>query len=101
MLSHSFLEEFQCGFLIPGLGHEAFQDLTLVIDGAPKVVPFAIDLHENLVEMPLPMARSQPLDPEFPDLRGEHRPEPMPPKPHRFVADVDAPFMQQILDIPQ
>ena len=51
MLSHCLLEEFQCGFLVPGLGYKAFQNLNLVIDGAPEVVPLAVDLHENLVEM--------------------------------------------------
>ena len=35
MLSHCFLEEFQCGFLIQGLGHEAFQNLAFVVDRAP------------------------------------------------------------------
>ena len=101
MLSHRFLEEFQCSFLVSGLGDKAFQDLTFVIDGAPKVVPLAVDLHENLVEMPLPMARSQTLDPTLPDLRGEHRPEPMPPKSNCFVADIDTPFMQKILNVSQ
>ena len=27
-------------------------------------------------------------------LGGEHRAEPVPPKPHRLVADIDTPFMQ-------
>jgi hypothetical protein len=35
------------------------------------------------------------------DLRGEHRTEPVPPEPHRFVADVDPPLEQQIFDLPQ
>ena len=30
------------------------------------------------------------MDPSFPGLRREHRTEPVPPKPHRLVADVDA-----------
>ena len=101
MLSHRFLEEFLCGFLVPGLGHKAFQNFTLVIDGAPEVVPLAVDLHENLVEMTPPVARSQPLDPALLDLICEHRAEPMLPKPHRLVADVDTTLVEQILDIPQ
>ena len=99
MLSHRFLEEFQCSFLVSGLGDKAFHDLTFVIDGAPKVVPLAVDLHENLVEMPLPMARSQPLDPAFSYLTGEHRTELMPPKPRRFVVYVDALLVKQILHV--
>ena len=35
------------------------------------------------------------------DLAGEHRTEPVPPKPHRLVADVDAALEQQILDVAQ
>ena len=101
MLSHCFLEEFQCGFLVPGLCHEAFQNLAFVVDRAPEVVPLPVDLHKNLVEMPLPVARSQPLDPALLDLIGEHRTEPMPPVAHRFVADLDASLVEQILDIPQ
>ena len=46
-----------------------------------------------------PVARLHSRNPTFPDFRGEHRPEPVPPEPHRFMADVDAPFMQQILHI--
>ena len=30
---------------------------------------------------------------------GKHQAEPVPPKPHRLVADIDATFMQQILNI--
>ena len=101
MLAHRFLAEFQCGFLVPGLGHEAFQNLTFVIDSAPEVVPLTVDLHEDLVEMPTPVARSQPLDPAFSYLVCEHRPEPVPPVAHCFVADIDTPLVQQILDVSQ
>ena len=72
-----------------------------MIDGAPEVVPLAVDLHENLVEMTPPVARSQPLDPALLDLICEHRAEPMLPKPHRLVADVDTTLVEQILDIPE
>ena len=34
-------------------------------------------------------------------LRGEQRTEPVPPEPHRLVADADAPFKQKILDLLQ
>jgi hypothetical protein len=37
----------------------------------------------------------------LPDLRGEHRTEPVPPEPYRFVADIDASLEQQIFDLPQ
>ena len=35
------------------------------------------------------------------DRRGEHRTEPVPPEPHRFVADIDPAFEQQIFNLPQ
>ncbi len=35
------------------------------------------------------------------DFRGEHRTKPVPPEPHRFMADIDAAFEQQIFDMPQ
>ena len=39
------------------------------------------------------------LNPFSSHLRGKHRTKAVPPEPHRFVADIDATFMQQILDI--
>ena len=41
------------------------------------------------------------VDTPLPDLRGEHRTEPVPPEPYRLVADIDATLEQQILDLPQ
>jgi hypothetical protein len=35
------------------------------------------------------------------NVRREHRTEPIPPKSHRLVADVDAPFEQQVFHIPK
>jgi len=37
----------------------------------------------------------------FSDLCGEHRAEPVPPEPHRLVADVDTPLVEQVLDLAQ
>lgn len=94
-----FLQEVQCRFLVPGLGHEALKHLAFMVDGAPQVVPLAIDLHEHLLQVPAPAAGAHALDAAFPDLRSEQRAEPVPPKPHRLVADVDAALVQQILDV--
>ena len=38
------------------------------------------------------------LNAPFPDLRGEHRAEPVPPEPYRLVADIDTALEQQVLD---
>jgi hypothetical protein len=86
------------GLLVPGLGDEAFQHLSLVIDGAPQLVPLAVDLHEHLVQVPSPAAGLHALDPALPDLGCEQRAEAMPPEPHRLVADLDAAFVQHVLD---
>jgi hypothetical protein len=39
--------------------------------------------------------------PPLPDLGREHRAQPVPTEPDRLVADVDAAFKQQILDLAQ
>jgi hypothetical protein len=41
------------------------------------------------------------LDALLADFTGEYRAEPVPPQPHRFMADVDAALEQQILDVAQ
>jgi hypothetical protein len=71
-----------------------------VIDGPPKLVRLAVDLHVHLIEMPPPVAAcAHSLHPFASDLGGKHRAEPVPPEPHRLVADVDATFVEQVLDI--
>ena len=99
MLSHCFLEEFHCGLLITRLRDEAFQDFAFMIDGSPKVMLLTVDLDEHLVQMPPPSAGLHALNPSLSDLGSEHRAEPVPPVSHRFMADIDAAFVQQILDI--
>ena len=37
----------------------------------------------------------------FPDLRCEHRAEPVPPEPYRLMADIDTALEQQVLDLAQ
>ncbi len=47
--------------------------------GLQQLVPLAIDLHEDLVDVPLPLGIGpELLDPLPSDLRAEHRPEPVP-----------------------
>ena len=70
-----------------------------MIDSPPEVVPLAVNLHEDLVEVPLPAAGLHPLDPSFSNLRCKHRTKPVPPVAHRLMADIDAPLMQKIFDV--
>jgi hypothetical protein len=73
-----------------------------MIHCAPEVVHLAIDLHEDLVEVPPPKgSRPHSIHPFPTDLGGKHLPEPVPSKPDRFVADVNAAFVQQVLDVAQ
>jgi hypothetical protein len=72
-----------------------------VVDSAPQVVPLAVDLHENLVEMTLPMAGLHPFDLSPADLIREKRAKPMPPILDRLVAHIDTSLVKQFFDIPQ
>ena len=71
MLSHRFLEEFQCRLLVTRFCHEAFRNLTLGNDGAPKVALLVVDLSEDQIGMPLQAGLSQPFDPTFLDLMNQ------------------------------
>jgi hypothetical protein len=98
------------------LFHDAFQKLErrrfvpfrgdyrlpFVIDGAPEVAELAIDLHKDLVQVPMPLNVAAHLrNPLLPDLRGEHWAKPVPPKSDSLMAHVDPTFGQKILDIAQ
>ena len=62
----------------------------------------AVDLHENLIQMPLPVRmRSHPTDSVSSDLNRGHQAKSVPPEPNCFVADVDATFVQKIFDVSQ
>ena len=97
-----FLQELQRRGLVPPRGHEGFRHLALRVDRVPEVAAFTVHAHEDLVQMPTPVGvLAQGLDPPRADRRGEHRAEPVHPKPRSFVADVDAALEGQVFDIPQ
>jgi hypothetical protein len=61
-----------------------------------------VDFHEDLIDVPAPMAVATELvHSAAANLARKQRPKPVPPEPHRFVADVDPTLEQQIFDIPQ
>ena len=72
-----------------------------MIHRAPEIVCHAVDLHENLVQVPSPVRIRSMMNTPLSDFRGEHRTKPVPPEPHCFVADIDAAFEQQIFNLPQ
>jgi hypothetical protein len=51
--------------------------------------------------MPAPLRITPVSDTPLPDLGSKHRTEPVPPEPHRLMADIDAALEKQILDLAQ
>lgn len=73
-----------------------------MVDRTPQIVRLAIDLYEDLIEVPSPLRiLSMPLNALLSDLRGKHWTKTVPPGTHRLVADIDPSFMKQVLDLPQ
>jgi hypothetical protein len=102
MAFHGLPEEFQGGLAITALRDKAFKDFPLVINGPPKVVRLAVNLHEHLIQMRLPVCpRPHSVNPTATDLSGKHLAKTVPSKSNSFVADVDATFVQKIFHIPQ
>ena len=98
---HRALQKPERSLAVPALGGKNFEDLAFVIHGAPEVARFTDDPDEHLVQVSSPVRIRLMMNPPFPDLGGEHRAEPVPPKPHRLMADVDATLMQQVLYLPK
>jgi hypothetical protein len=83
-----------------GLGDDAFRHFAFVIDSAPEVVCHPVDLHVDLVQVPLPVAMgAHSLDALAPDLPQQTSGQTCSTKTHGFVAAVDATLVQQILNI--
>ena len=55
--------------------------------------------NEHFIKVLTPIRVWPANDSPFPDLRSEHRSEPVPPEPNGFVADTDAAFEQKIPDL--
>jgi hypothetical protein len=65
-------------------------------------VDHAVDLHADIVQVPVPMALgAHRVHAPAADLGRKHRAKPVPPIPHRFMADLDTAFVQQVLYIAQ
>ena len=80
---------------------ENVQHESVLIHGAPEIMRLAGDLEDDLIEVPLPLAEApHAADPLPAYVCCEQRAEPVPPIPHRLVADLDVPLVQQVLDVP-
>ena len=63
-------------------------------------MPLAVDLHGNLVQVPLLIRVCTHFLVKFgADFSGKNRAKSIPPAPQSFVADVDPALVQQVLDI--
>ena len=81
---------------------QRLQHFALVINGPPKVVRLAVNLPDQLLQMPLPVRKSShPTDPISTNFSGANRGKPMPPKPNRPVAELDPKLFKQILNVPK
>jgi len=100
MACHRFPEDFQCCFAITALCDKAFQDFPFMINSSPKIVRLTVDLHDHLVQLPLPVCpQPHSTNPFLTDLSCKQRAKSIPPKSNRFVADIDAAFVQKIFNI--
>ena len=71
-----------------------------MVDGALKVMLDAIDLHKDLIEMPLPLSMLAHVGGAFrSDLAGEDWTKPVDPKTNAFMANIDAPFLEEIFHV--
>ena len=72
-----------------------------MVDGAPQMVALAIDADNDFIEAPAPVRVVASGDTPFPNLGGEHGPEPVPPVPNSLVRNVNAAFEQDGFDLAQ
>lgn len=70
------------------------------VDGPPKGVPLAIDLHEHLIQMQSPLQQGSRLLAAFlANLGCRRRAAPVPPQTNGLMANVNAALVKQVLDI--
>lgn len=73
-----------------------------MVDRAPQIVSLPTDLHEDLIQMPLPLRRlPHSFRTALPYFVSEVSSKTVDPMPHRLVADVDATFVKKVFDVPQ
>jgi hypothetical protein len=81
--------------LIPTALDQNIQDVAVLIDGPPEVVPCPIDGEEDFIEMPLITALGTPVS----QLIGIRLPELQTPLTDGFIRDKDPTGEQQLFDI--
>jgi hypothetical protein len=89
------LEEALCRSRIAVALHPDIEHDPILIDGAPKITPFASDTEENLVEVPL-VARTRPSPTKLP---GKGCTELQAPSADALIGDNHAALGQEQLDV--
>ena len=75
--------------------HEDVDDIAVLVDGTPKILPLSLDGDEDLVQVPYVSQASLSALQSTSVLRTEFDA----PKSDRFIGNRDAALRQQILDI--
>lgn len=73
-----------------------------MINGSPQVVLDAVDLHEDLIQMPLPLCVLAHVRRSFgSDLSSEDGSETINPEPNALMADIDPTLVKKIFNVAQ
>jgi hypothetical protein len=77
--------------VIAAFRHITLEELAFVVDRSTDVMRDAVDLHEDLIQMPPPVGQGpHAIDPLSSDIGGEYRAKSVPPEAHRLMADLNA-----------
>ena len=92
-----FPKESPCCAPVPAGLDEEVDQVTILIHGAPQILVLTVDRDEDFVQEPR-IAKATLLALQPPGLVGAELPAPL---PNGFVRHENAPFGQQILDVPE
>jgi hypothetical protein len=95
------LQELRRRLAIPALRRKNLEYFAFVINRTPEIARLAVDPYEDLVQMPAPLGKRPMMNTPLPDLHGKLRAEPVPPKLHGLVANIDATLEQKIFNLPK
>ena len=79
---------------IPPLRDNTLYHFAGVIHSAPSIMGRPVDPDTHLIKRPAPQRIASMMHTAFPDLRGKHWTNAVPPVPHGLMADVDAALTQ-------
>jgi len=84
-----------------GAWGKRLQYFAFVINGTSQVVRLAVNLHEHFIQVPLPIGVCAGAGYVFCGFLQQKSAQIGPPESNRFMADVDAALVQQVLNIPE